>query len=116
MTLGLPAMAAVMVDLIIQSTPVSFGAVGTPIIVGVGGGLGGDPAVDDRMAELGVTFPEFIASIGFEVALIHAIVGLLIPLFLVCMLTGFFGPERRFRDGLAIWPFALYVSLTMTVP
>lgn len=116
LALGFPAMAAVMVGLIIQSTPVSFGAVGTPIIIGVGGGLGGDPAVDERMAELGVTFPEFIASIGFEVALIHAIVGLLIPLFLVCMLTGFFGPERRFRDGLAIWPFALYASLAMTVP
>uniref|UniRef100_UPI00056BDF2B L-lactate permease n=1 Tax=Arthrobacter sp. H14 TaxID=1312959 RepID=UPI00056BDF2B len=116
LALGFPAMAAVMVGLIIQSTPVSFGAVGTPIIIGVGGGLGGDPAVEDRMAELGVTFPEFVASIGFEVALMHAIIGLLIPLFLVCMLTGFFGPERRFRDGLAVWPFALYASLAMTVP
>lgn len=116
LALGFPAMAAVMVGLIIQSTPVSFGAVGTPIIIGVGGGLGGDPAVDDRMAELGVTFPEFVASIGFEVALMHAIVGLLIPLILVCMLTGFFGPEKRFRDGLAVWPFALYASLAMTVP
>ncbi|HET8795717.1 MAG TPA: L-lactate permease [Arthrobacter sp.] len=116
LALGFPAMAAVMVGLIIQSTPVSFGAVGTPIIIGVGGGLGGDPAVEDRMAELGVTFPEFIASIGFEVALMHAIIGLLIPLIMVCMLTGFFGPERRFRDGLAIWPFALYASLAMTVP
>ena len=29
--IGFPAMAAVMVTLIIQSTPVSFGAVGTPI-------------------------------------------------------------------------------------
>lgn len=116
LALGFPAMAAVMIGLIIQSTPVSFGAVGTPIIIGVGGGLGGDPAVDERMAELGVTFPDFVASIGFEVALIHAIVGLLIPLFLACMLTGFFGPERRFRDGLAVWPFAIYASLAMTVP
>ena len=36
--IGFPAMAAVMVSLIIQSTPVSFGAVGTPILVGVNGG------------------------------------------------------------------------------
>ncbi|OLT24674.1 hypothetical protein BJF82_13200 [Kytococcus sp. CUA-901] len=41
LALGFPAMAAVMVGLIIQSTPVSFGAVGTPIIVGVGTGLQG---------------------------------------------------------------------------
>ncbi|GEP25914.1 lactate permease [Cryobacterium levicorallinum] len=116
LAMGFPAMAAVMVGLIIQSTPVSFGAVGTPIIVGVGGGLGGDPAVAERISLLGVTMPEFIASIGFQVASIHAIVGLLIPLILVCMLTGFFGPERRFRDGLAIWPFALYASVAMTIP
>ena len=39
LALGFPAAAAVMVGLVIQSTPVSFGAVGTPILVGVAGGL-----------------------------------------------------------------------------
>lgn len=116
LAMGFPAMAAVMVGLIIQSTPVSFGAVGTPILVGVTNGLGGDPAVAERVSALGLTMPEFVNSIGFHVAAIHAIVGILIPLILVCMLTGFFGPERRFRDGLAIWPFAIYASLAMTVP
>jgi len=37
--IGFPAMAAVMVALIIQSTPVSFGAVGTPILIGINAGL-----------------------------------------------------------------------------
>jgi len=36
--LGFPALAAVMIGMMIQSTPVTFGAVGTPIIVGVTGG------------------------------------------------------------------------------
>ena len=36
---GFPAMAAVMLGMMVQSTPVSFGAVGTPIIVGVTTGL-----------------------------------------------------------------------------
>ncbi|MHA7275237.1 L-lactate permease [Arthrobacter sp. Hz1] len=116
LAMGFPAMAAVMVGLIIQSTPVSFGAVGTPILVGVTNGLGGDPAVEERIAVLGLTMPEFVSNIGFQVAAIHAIVGILIPLILVCMLTGFFGPERRFRDGLVVWPFAIYASLAMTVP
>lgn len=116
LALGFPAMAAVMVGLVIQSTPVSFGAVGTPIIIGVGQGLGGDPAVAERVSVLGLTVPEFISAIGFQVASIHAIVGLLIPLIMVCMLTGFFGPEKRFRDGLAVWPFALYASVALTVP
>ncbi|AOT04354.1 L-lactate permease [Arthrobacter sp. U41] len=116
LALGFPAMAAVMVGLIIQSTPVSFGAVGTPILVGVGQGLGGDPSVAERISVLGLTMPEFVSSIGFQVASIHAIVGLLIPLIMVCMLTGFFGQEKRFRDGLAVWPFAIYASVAMTIP
>jgi lactate permease len=116
LAMGFPAMAAVMVGLIVQSTPVSFGAVGTPILVGVAGGLGGDPAVAERVSVLGLTMPEFLNSIGFYTAAMHAVVGVLIPLILVTMLTGFFGPDRRFRDGLAIWPFAVYASLAMTFP
>jgi lactate permease len=116
LAMGFPAMAAVMVGLIVQSTPVSFGAVGTPILVGVANGLGGDPAVAERVEVLGVTMPEFINSIGFYTAAMHGIVGILIPLILVTLLTGFFGPDRRFRDGLAVWPFAVYASLAMTVP
>ena len=116
LAMGFPAMAAVMIGLIVQSTPVSFGAVGTPILVGVANGLGGDPAVAQRVEILGVTMPEFINSIGFYTAAIHAIVGILIPLILVTLLTGFFGHDRRFRDGLAVWPFAVYASLAMTVP
>ncbi|MFI7482193.1 L-lactate permease [Kocuria sp. M1R5S2] len=116
LAMGFPAMAAVMVGLIVQSTPVSFGAVGTPILVGVANGLGGDPAVAERVSVLGLTMPEFVNSIGFYTAAIHAVVGILIPLILVTLLTGFFGPDRRFRDGLAVWPFAVYASLAMTVP
>ena len=37
--IGFPAMAAVMIGMMIQSTPVSFGAVGTPILIGVNKGL-----------------------------------------------------------------------------
>lgn len=116
LALGFPAMAAVMVGLVIQSTPVSFGAVGTPILVGVGGGLEGSPRVEERAAELGLTFPELIGEIGFQVVLLHALTGTLIPLFLCCMLCGFYGEGRRFADGLAVWKFALFSGLAMTVP
>lgn len=37
--LGFPALGAVMIGMMVQSTPVSFGAVGTPIVVGVTAGL-----------------------------------------------------------------------------
>ncbi|HZG92503.1 MAG TPA: L-lactate permease [Pseudonocardia sp.] len=114
LALGFPAMAAVMVGLVIQSTPVSFGAAGTPVLTGLGQGLAGDPAVDARVSVLGLDLPGYLEVLGVEVAILHAVVGTLIPLFLVCMLTGFFG--GRFGDGLRVWPFAIYAAFAMTVP
>lgn len=116
LALGFPAMAAVMVGLIIQSTPVSFGAVGTPMIVGVGQGLAGDPGVAAREEQLGLTHLEYVGRIAQDVSLVHAIVGLLLPLLLSVFLTGFFGERKSFAEGLRIWPFAIYASLAMTVP
>lgn len=116
LALGFPAMAAVMVGLIIQSTPVSFGAVGTPMIVGIGNGLADGEGVAEREAELGMTHLEYVAHIASQVSVIHAIAGLLIPLIISVMLTGFFGERRSFAEGLRIWPFAIYASVAMTVP
>jgi lactate permease len=114
LALGFPAMAAVMVGLIIQSTPVSFGAAGTPVLTGLGQGLAGDPAVEQRVAFLGLDMPGYLHVLGLDVALMHGLIGTLIPMFLVCLLTGFFG--GRFADGLRVWPFALYAAFAMTVP
>ena len=116
LALGFPAMAAVMVGLIIQSTPVSFGAVGTPMIVGVGGGLQDGAGVNERAEELGLSYDGLVAEIAFQTAAIHAVAGLLIPLAIAVFLTGFFGERRSFAAGLKIWPFALYASLAMTIP
>ena len=116
LALGFPAMAAVMIGLIIQSTPVSFGAVGTPVLVGLAGGLGGHPDVEAHIAGLGLSFPQYLAAVGVQIAVFHMLAGLLLPLILVSMLTGFFGRARSFGEGLEIWPFALFASLAMTVP
>ena len=66
--LGFPGMAAVTAGMIIQSTPVSFGAAGTPILVGVNTGLSGDAGVQGFAAALGYTeWTEFLALIGAKV-------------------------------------------------
>ncbi len=121
--IGFPPMAAVVAGMIIQSTPVSFGAAGTPILVGVNGGLAGNAAVEQlAMARGFVTaggqldWLAFLSAIGFQVALLHAIAGTLIPLFVVSLMTRYFGPRRSFAEGLAIWPFALFAACAMTVP
>ena len=115
--LGFPAMAAVVAGMIIQSTPVSFGAVGTPILVGVNKGLAGDESVKTAVADMGFgQWDGFLAFVGFKVALLHAIVGTLIPLLLVVFMTRFFGKNKSAHEGLAVWPFALFASFALTVP
>ena len=123
-TLKFPPLAAVLCGMVIQSTPVSFGALGTPILVGVGNGLG----LQDGLAEgsavavvaaaqgLATNADGILSEIGFRVALLHGAVGTLIPLIMVCLLTRIFGGERSIRRGLAAWRFALFAALAMTIP
>ena len=115
LALGFPAMAAVMVGLVIQSTPVSFGAVGTPILVGVAGGLDAD-LTRSYLAERGLEFRPYLEHVAVRVALIHAAAGTLVPLFLCGMLTKFYGARRSVAEGLAAWPFALFAAFSFTVP
>ncbi|EMT46230.1 L-lactate permease [Anoxybacillus flavithermus] len=112
--IGFPAMAAVLVALIIQSTPVSFGAIGTPILVGVNTGLANQEAVMKAIGDM--EFTDYLLQIAANVGLIHALVGTFIPLIMVGMMTRFFGKNRSFREGLRVWKFALLAGLAFTVP
>ena len=115
--LGFPGMAAVTAGMIIQSTPVSFGAAGTPILVGVNTGLSADPSIQLYAAQLGYAdWNDFLAFIGLKVAILHAIAGTLVPLILVSALTRFFGKNRSVAEGLQVWKFALFAAVAMTVP
>ena len=117
--LGFPGMAAVTAGMIIQSTPVSFGALGTPILVGVNTGLGQgtNPEMVAFAAQAGYAeWTDFLAFIGLKVAILHAIAGTLIPLILVSFMTRFFGKSRSLAEGIRVWPFALFSALAMTVP
>ena len=116
--LGFPPMAAAVAALTIQSTPVSFGALGTPILIGVNSSLEGQPYVT-KFVEQSPNLENYrglLEAIGGNVAIMHGIVGTLIPLFVVCLLTRFFGEKRTWREGLAIWPFAIFAGLAFTVP
>lgn len=115
--LGFPAMAAVVAGMIIQSTPVSFGAMGTPILVGVNTGLSADPEMLAYAAQLGYAeWDDFLAFIARKVALIHAIAGTFIPLIVASIMTRFFGKDRSFADGFKVWKFALFAAFSMTIP
>lgn len=113
--IGFPAISAVMIGMMIQSTPVSFGAVGTPIIIGVSSGLDKSNLTEQLIAN-GSSWEQFLQLITSEVAIGHAIVGTLMPLFMVVMLTRFFGQNRSWKEGLEIAPFALFAGLAFTIP
>jgi lactate permease len=89
--LGFPAMAAVVAGMIIQSTPVSFGAMGTPILVGVGNGLAADLNMGTFAESIGFDgIDQMLREIGFRVAILHSLTGTFIPLIVVGTMTRFF--------------------------
>src|SRR5690606_33940758 len=71
--LGFPALAAVVVGMMLQSTPVSFGAVGTPIVVGVSSGLD-QASITQTLEAGGSNWEVFFQLITSEVAITHGII------------------------------------------
>ncbi len=129
--LGFPPMAAAVSTLIIQSMPVSFGALGTPFYIGVQKGLENQPSVVQYLATtaevtglsgVGDISPPIVGpstgnlenllyQIGVRTAIVQACVGWAIPLIMVCILTRFFGRNRSWREGLEVWPFACFAGI-----
>ena len=113
--LGFPAAAAVMLGMMIQSTAVTFGAVGTPVLVGIQGGLGGE-AFAAALAAADMTMLDYLRAVTAKAVLLHATAGFLMPLWMVVMLTRFFGANRSWTEGLSILPFALFGGIAFVVP
>ncbi len=116
--LGVPPVAAAVVALIADSTSVSFGAIGLPVLFGMEQGLteGGVSMAAAQIAEHGGSFADYAQFIAMHMITIDLITGTLIPLVLVSILTGFFGRNKSFKEGLAIWKFALFAGLAFTIP
>lgn len=111
--LGFPPLAAVVLALVANSSPVTFGAVGTPILIGVGQGVAGAPGLPSSGS------PEFLAllrAVAVQAVQVDVLLGSLMPLLLVAMLTRFWGQNRSWGEGLALWPFALFAGLCFTLP
>ena len=113
--LGFPAATAVMLGMMVQSTAVTFGAVGTPILVGVQGGLGGESFLAD-LAAVDMTMLDYLKLVTAKSVLLHATAGVLMPTWMVVMMTRFFGKNRSWTEGLSILPFTLLGGLAFTVP
>ncbi|SDJ36408.1 L-lactate permease [Salimicrobium halophilum] len=98
--LGFTPLAAATLALVADSTAVPFGAVGTPIQVGLG-----------NLPEAGTAFYNEVAV---RVTQIDMFVGSFIPLVLVVLLVLFFGKEKRAKDIIEMLPWALMTGVTYT--
>jgi len=113
--LRFPPAAAVMIGLMIQSTAVTFGAVGTPIEIGVRQGLA-DAAFTEHLQSIGLTMDQYVRQVTIRAASIHAVCGVLMPTLMVMMTTRFFGEQKSWTAGLRALPFTLFGGLAFVIP
>jgi lactate permease len=113
--LGFPVTASVMLGMMIQSTAVTFGAAGTPMMVGVTEGLR-SPEITAQLTAAGMSFAEYRQIITNYVVCLHGITGTLMPTLMVMMTTRFFGKRKSWTEGLSILPFTIFGGLAFTIP
>ena len=117
--LGFPPMAAVVVALTGNILAITFGAVGTPLIIGLRDvvfAAGTDAAT--QVVEQGgfESVGAYVAQVGVWAAAIHAIAGIAIPFIGVAMMTRFFGEERSIKPALEVLPLCLFAWATFAIP
>ncbi|EMA05538.1 L-lactate permease [Haloarcula vallismortis ATCC 29715] len=117
--LGFPPLAAVVVALTGNILAITFGAVGTPLIIGLrdvvfaeGTGASQQVLQQGGFESVGA----YVAQIGVWAAVIHAIVGIAIPFIGVAMMTRFFGEERSLKPALEVLPLCLFAWASFAIP
>lgn len=114
--LGFPALAAVVAAIIGHIIAVTYGAVGTPIIIGINEPLASvgstREAIVAEYGEVGV----FAQEVAAWAATYHALVGFMMPLFAVGMVVYFFGEERSIQPALSVAPLAIFAGVSFAIP
>ncbi|MBE1424748.1 lactate permease [Desulfomicrobium macestii] len=118
LSLGFPPLAAAVICLVFNSFPVSFGAVGTPILVGL---KFLDPlakaAVASGVPGLNfVDFGSFAKVIGQWATVMHGPMIFILPIFMLGFLTRFFGKNKSWSEGFAAWQFCVFAAVAFIVP
>lgn len=100
--LGFSPMAAVTLALVADSTPAAFGAVGTPLTVGLSN-------VSEKA--------DFLNAIGQRITQLDLFAGTFMPLMLVFLLTFLFGKQgaNKLHDWLTLVPWALFIGIVYSL-
>ncbi|OYR42408.1 MULTISPECIES: L-lactate permease [unclassified Halorubrum] len=116
--LGFPALAAVVAGIIGHIIAVTYGAVGTPIIVGIQNPMENVEFTRTAIEEGGMTVQEFSVEVAAWAATYHALVGFMMPLFAVGMVVYFFGDpdDRSLAPAWEVAPLCLFAGISFAVP
>lgn len=98
--LGFRPLAAATIALVADSASVAFGAVGTPISVG--------------LSNVPIANATFYDEIGIMVTILDLFAGTFIPFVLVILLTIFFGKNKSIKQALPMLPWSLLIGLSYT--
>src|SRR5699024_5970650 len=99
--LGFRPMIAVVTALIADSIAVSFGAVGTPVIVGLSTLKDADSALFQATAE--------------RITTLDLLSGIFIPIILIITVVVFFGKENKLKSILEMLPWIALIGITYSV-
>jgi lactate permease len=118
LALGFPPLAAVVVCLVFNSFPVTFGAVGTPVLLEL---KYLQPLVSQTVSQgaPGLNFTnmsQFDMIIGSWASITHGLMIFILPIFMLGFITRFFGPNRSWREGLKAWKFCIFAALAFIIP
>ncbi|MCK5128480.1 MAG: L-lactate permease, partial [Clostridiales bacterium] len=105
--LGFPPLAAAMSTLVFNTSPVAFGAVGTPTLAAIA-------QVEPYLASGEII--NFGQQLTRWVAGLHGVVGLFMPLVGLMMITFFFGEKKSIKPALKAAPFAFFAGICFVVP
>ncbi len=115
MGLGFPPLCAAIICLVFNSVPVTFGAVGTPVIQGF------KPIQDIAFEVLKTIDPQAVPAdvynhIGQFVSIMHLPMLFLLPIGMLGFMTRFFGKNKSWKEGFAVWKYCIMASICFGIP
>lgn len=118
LALGFPPLAAAVICLVFNSFPVSFGAVGTPIIVGLGFlKQPVEAAVASGAAGINFTdYGSFCKVIGEWATTMHGPMAFILPVFMLGFMTRFYGQNKSWSEGFAAWKYCMFAGTCFIIP
>ena len=99
--LGFRPMIAVVTALIADSTAVSFGAVGTPVIVG--------------LSTLKEANQSFFQSTAEQITVLDLLSGIFIPIIVIATMVIFFGKNKKLKSIIEILPWLALIGIVYAV-